>query len=549
MLRISRTPTISARALIPAVVIILVAVGCSASPAECTGDGDCAPGEECQQQEGLFSADGICVDRDGETDSANKCPESECAPDETCYRGVCYSVCDDDADCDADDGCFQRRCQPTSCEGIDCFDGEECYRGVCYEACDEDADCDAEELCVEDARCMEPDCSEVNCKDAETCYRGVCYSPCPLDQDRCGADCVDTSTDSDHCGECDTSCENGDVCRNGECVSGGECDDDSDCEDDGICVDSFCATGPFVYAGIDATVEPLVFKLGSERELIWSFDGHSDVVMDIAVDPDGYVYSASSDHTVRKLSPEGEEIWVYDEHTDRVRAVAVDGDGYVYSASTDGTTHKISLNGQTEWIFDDRTPMDIAVGGDGRVHVGTYVGYNPSGTIWTVDDTGEVIWMAEGETVQRVAVAPDGDVYSGGWNPPTTMRRFSPDGIQQWESEESEGQFSDVATGRWMEETHLYAVTAGTTDPSVDGSKMYKKDSSGELVWDKLVEDAVFWAVAGDTEGNLYIADRGGVHRYAPDGQREWTYSVDTEETVTAVAVDPGAYGAFPEAW
>jgi Lectin C-type domain/Stigma-specific protein, Stig1 len=41
---------------------------------------------------------------------------------------------------------------------------------------------------------------------------------CPSGTDRCGSECVDTSSESNHCGDCDTVCSSAQVCTDSQCV-------------------------------------------------------------------------------------------------------------------------------------------------------------------------------------------------------------------------------------------------------------------------------------------------------------------------------------------
>jgi hypothetical protein len=42
---------------------------------------------------------------------------------------------------------------------------------------------------------------------------------CPPGRDKCQGDCVDRSSDSNHCGQCRNICSQSQVCENGTCVS------------------------------------------------------------------------------------------------------------------------------------------------------------------------------------------------------------------------------------------------------------------------------------------------------------------------------------------
>ena len=43
----------------------------------------------------------------------------------------------------------------------------------------------------------------------------------------------------------------------------------------------------------------------------YNFTQHTDSVQSVAVDEDGYVYTASRGDTVRKINPSGGQVWSY----------------------------------------------------------------------------------------------------------------------------------------------------------------------------------------------------------------------------------------------
>lgn len=51
------------------------------------------------------------------------------------------------------------------------------------------------------------------------CVSGSCA--CPGGQSLCGTECIDTTTNPNHCGSCDTSCSSGQACAGGTCASDG----------------------------------------------------------------------------------------------------------------------------------------------------------------------------------------------------------------------------------------------------------------------------------------------------------------------------------------
>lgn len=90
-----------------------------------------------------------------------------------------------------------------------------------------------------------------------------------------------------------------------------------------------------------------VYQEIDELKEVWSFTGHTNSVLAVAVDSEGNVYSGGKDKTVRKINKDGREVWSFTGHTGYVRAVAVDSEGNVYSGSHDKTVRKISQKTKT----------------------------------------------------------------------------------------------------------------------------------------------------------------------------------------------------------
>lgn len=58
-----------------------------------------------------------------------------------------------------------------------------------------------------------------------------------------------------------------------------------------------------------------------------------------------------------------------------------------------------------------------------------------------------------------------------------------------------------------------------------------------------------YWFGFEGSDVNAYTGSNDDeVHKIDSDGNREWTYTGHGDD-VQAVAVDPGLYGAFPDAW
>jgi len=103
---------------------------------------------------------------------------------------------------------------------------------------------------------------------------------------------------------------------------------------------------------------------------VWSFTGHTNKVMAVAVDSNGYVYSGGLDETVKKISPTGDEVWTFTGHTGNIRGLAVDNNSYVYSGGSDNTVKKISPAGDEVWTFTGHTDeiRDLAVDSNSYVY-------------------------------------------------------------------------------------------------------------------------------------------------------------------------------------
>lgn len=104
----------------------------------------------------------------------------------------------------------------------ECADGQELCDGACVVAgaCDEYGACPQGQVKC-GAGCMAADtcpCDEGCDEFTEVCEAGRCV--CRGGLARCGADCVDTRSDQEHCGECGDPCAgDGGVCQDGGCVA------------------------------------------------------------------------------------------------------------------------------------------------------------------------------------------------------------------------------------------------------------------------------------------------------------------------------------------
>ena len=128
----------------------------------------------------------------------------------------------------------------------DCPEGAVCEMGYCV-AGEGDPECeDEEELCDESCVDVTSDSDHcggcnISCEDGEHCDDGDCVDDeveCEEGEQLCQGRCVDLMSDEEHCGDCNVECGAEEYCDDGVCRG----DDENDCEDDeewcsGQCVD------------------------------------------------------------------------------------------------------------------------------------------------------------------------------------------------------------------------------------------------------------------------------------------------------------------------
>ncbi|KYG05697.1 hypothetical protein BE21_39065 [Sorangium cellulosum] len=74
------------------------------------------------------------------------------------------------------------------------------------------------------------------CASGQVCSAGACVAVCESGQTLCGDRCVDVDTDEAHCGSCNKACEEGQTCQGGDCQGGDCAGGRTEC--DGACVDT-----------------------------------------------------------------------------------------------------------------------------------------------------------------------------------------------------------------------------------------------------------------------------------------------------------------------
>lgn len=154
----------------------------------------------------------------GETCSNN----TDCA-DSLCHSGICVSrnplsngnPCQNSGYCKSLN-CTAGKCvQNTLTGGSECLNDEECASQTCSSGTCGVSSPDSGSG-RDDAGTGSPDTSAVTPDtSAATPDTSICQPPKKL----CGVDCVDTSTDKAHCGDCDKPCQPGQDCMGGKCYS------------------------------------------------------------------------------------------------------------------------------------------------------------------------------------------------------------------------------------------------------------------------------------------------------------------------------------------
>jgi hypothetical protein len=191
---------------------------------------------------GSLECGGECIDPSLSAQHCGQCDRA-CAAEEACVQGQCVAECDDD-ELMCDQLCIDIDDDPAHCGGCDqpCAAEEVCDDGQCVEECDESCDDDVE-LCVDGActcragfvRCND-ECVDLStdsqhcgmcdrdCDEELPCGDGECQpADCPGFPDHCDYGCTDVQSDPLHCGECDHACHPSQDCAGGRCVPG---DDD-----------------------------------------------------------------------------------------------------------------------------------------------------------------------------------------------------------------------------------------------------------------------------------------------------------------------------------
>lgn len=167
----------------------------------------------------------------------------------------------------------------------------------------------------------------------------------------------------------------------------------------------------FLYA---AQSDGMITKLDPAGNIIWSYILGASV-QDLEITEDS-VY-ATANGFVHKLDADGGfKFWDYGPGGTIVD-IAVDGQGFVYTASDDGRVKKIDPDGNEVWSYDVSSqigpdPSALAIGEYGNVIAGTDTGDIINIVSDGTEFTKQVV--ATGSPVTEIVIARDGSIYAGG---------------------------------------------------------------------------------------------------------------------------------------
>ncbi|KAK3931322.1 Fibrillin-1, partial [Frankliniella fusca] len=200
----------------------------------------------------------------------------DCADGQSCYAGLCLSVCRTDIDCLSDERCVGGVCKAVCNSDSKCGPGQICENRLCDVGCRSDVVCPDNQACI-DKQCRDPCEGTTTCGTCAVCrvsnHNVQCSCPAALLGDplvacvkparRCGADagpcdCDEAGYCANRCGahadcDCGESCEQGRcrvrcspgagcppglICVGGSCLPG--CRSHADCPNDRACLSGQC---------------------------------------------------------------------------------------------------------------------------------------------------------------------------------------------------------------------------------------------------------------------------------------------------------------------
>lgn len=279
-----------------------------------------------------------------------------------------------------------------------------------------------------------------------------------------------------------------------------------------------------------------VRKLDPDGNLIWMTPDHGERLGAAAVDPDGFIYTVGRNSpTVYKFDTYGELVWRSSGQWDAGRAVAVDREGNVYVAAQPIGIQAYDADGGFKWnVPIPDTPYFVTVGPSGFIY-----GTSNTGNVHRITAEGEeeAIISLSNSNIRRLAVSDNGTFYAGLDN--NSIRTYSSIGE---EMSSYTGHTESIYGIALQPSPRLFSASRDATLRSLS-TRTLQELWSFEGFEDRL--DTVTVDIFGNAIGG---ARDGTVRKISADGSQIWSFS-DHEGNVQGVAVDPGVYPTFAEAW
>jgi hypothetical protein len=469
--------------------------GCLVLPVE---DGQpCDNGDICTINDVCF--EGLCAAEEGvDCDDGISCTLDECMPFAGCESMPDDAECDDGDDCNGLEFCdFVDGCLP----GLppDCDDGIDCTADFCDAdtgcmndpddgLCDDNDPCTGVNVCDPEVGCVDGDVPD--CNDGVECTQDSCETGVGCKNELSDAACADLSADCVK-GVCDAQLNCIEVAQE----DGTSCDDSDPCTLDDACASGACVAGPVDSCddSLDCTTDSCESGVGCAHETVE--DGNACQSDDACVISSG-CKAGECDTTQVYWKKSYGEGGVY-----LANGVASTGDGGIIFA---GYAQPEGEDSQV-WVVRLNSVGDImwqkSFGGDGE-DVGADVvllaagGFavlakNGDGNFWflKLDANGALQWDTvdgAGSPDTIIETADGGLAGMGTYNQDVRIVRLTAAGTVTWSK--TYDRSGSIEEGRAIVEAADggFAVTSATTKAGKDRGWIFRVDSAGITIWNKV---------------------------------------------------------------
>lgn len=341
-----------------------------------------------------------------------------------------------------------------------------------------------------------------------------------------------------------------------------------------------------VYAAEGFGLVTTIHKIDPGGTISAKVNAHAARVHDLAICPDGHIISVDDDGEVIKSDSNGDEINRKHIDTDHL-SVAVTEDCDVFVASTDGVVRQVDHFDNTPevvWQFPEEGEGEelYSIFGD------TAVATAPDETIYWGSGEGTLYRLEPGEGVIGNVDLPEPDVSGDDWYggiEPVVDRQITDLAVDHEGRVVVSAYETRFTQGIYIKRGYLYVYEFGEEGgPVTPHLEMMHLHTRGDDPEDDIFESAKISAVEVDPLGNIYYSTwwpTEKVYKLPPlseltSGQtsESWAFDeyttpnpdplgdefcddVDEEDfegdydciDVHDIAVGPGSYGAFPDAW